>query len=88
MQIEVNHQLVIATESYKFHNDGKTAADGLVLCSSEDFAAARAYQEVLWREWLPVLLCQTASLFVRLATVLQVTVGDDDDAPLLKVSAA
>lgn len=46
MQVAVNHQLVVVTETYKFHNDGKSAADALLLCSTRDYAEAQAYQEV------------------------------------------
>ena len=49
MQVTVSHQLVILTESYKFRNDGKTAANSLLLCCTQEFAAAQAYQEVLWQ---------------------------------------
>lgn len=46
-QVAVNHQLVVVTETYKFLNDGKSAADSLLLCSTTECAEAQAYQEVV-----------------------------------------
>lgn len=46
VQVAVNHQLVVVTETYKFHNDAKSAADALLLCCTRDYAETQAYQEV------------------------------------------
>ncbi|KAL0033974.1 hypothetical protein WJX79_000313 [Trebouxia sp. C0005] len=58
-EVAISHQLVVVTESYVFHNDGKSGVQSLLLCSPAEYAAAQAHQEV--------------------------TVGDDEDAPLLRV---
>lgn len=46
VQVAVTQQLIVVTETYKFHNDDKNSADELLLCSTNEFAAAQAYQEV------------------------------------------
>ncbi|KAL3143549.1 hypothetical protein ABBQ38_002348 [Trebouxia sp. C0009 RCD-2024] len=58
----VTHQLITVTDTYNFHNDAKSSADALLLCSTNEYAATQAFQEI--------------------------TVGDDDDAPVLQVETA
>lgn len=85
MQAAVTHQLITVTDTYNFHNDAKSSADALLLCSTNEYAATQAFQEV--RAKLNCCsLCTDTIVEASNTVVLQITVGDDDDAPVLQVS--
>lgn len=75
----------MVTDSYKFHNDGKSAADTLFFCSTREYAQSQAYQEVL--RFTAVVYVDIPDTSCPIDTgVVQITAGDDEDAPVLQVS--
>ena len=69
-QVVVNHQIVIVTESYHFRNDGQTSVDSVALCSTQEYAATRAHEEV------SLIMCDVTSLLQQ-TMVLTVTPSVD-----------